>query len=404
VSRSSNTLLVAEWAWRAVARFRLHSPGPVLVLSAFIVLTGCTSQNPSASVSPRATAGVSSAAPVPPSPTSALSATTPVPAGAASAVPSATAAASSTTSATPAAATLTPSAVIDLPDTTSAIHIAADGDDVWIGVDGGVVHVDGQTNAQWRISAPDMQTGDGPLALFSDGLWIGSFSRNLIERLDPSTGQVELTGQAMQPKVFVVTGEDLWVGSHSDRGLFPVDRTTGELGTKIGTDQSWAYGRGALWEGDYLGAKITRFDPATGSPLATITVPDGTGCSVDASPPAGDLWAGCSVFQGNDGPDGATFVAIDPNTNTAGKTLSVPAYSAELVVDGKLWFIVPRNQPDGTIASSLVVIDPATGDTIASWDLGSLDADTPVSTSTALWIPDEQGHRVLKFDLATIRP
>jgi len=240
--------------------------------------------------------------------------------------------------------------------------------------------------------------------MFSDGLWIGAFSRNLIERLDPATGKVELTGQAMQPKRFVVSGEDLWVGSHSDPGLFPVDRTTGELGTKIGTDQSWTYGRGALWEGDALAATVTRFDPATGSPLATITVPNGTGCEVDASPPAGDVWASCSVFQLGSGPEGPKVVAIDPSTNKAGKTLSIPAYSTEFIVDGKLCFIVPRDQTDGTIGSSLVVIDPATGDTIASWDLGSLDADRAVTTSTALWIPDEQGHRVLKFDLASIRP
>jgi hypothetical protein len=313
-------------------------------------------------------------------------------------------------SATPApsfAAPVAPAAVIDLPDSSSAIPIVADGEGIWIGVDGAIVHVDGQTNAQTRLTAPDMHSGDGPLALAPDGLWIGSFSRNLIERLDPSSGRVELKASAPEPVRFIVMGDGIWVGSHADRGLYPVDRTAGTLGTKIGQWTEWATGQGTLWTGDAIDSsqdKVTRFDPATGTPLATITVPKGSGCGFLGRSFIGDVWAGCSVSQGEAGPDGATVVAIDPETNRVKNVVTVPAYGSGLVVDDALWFIVPRQQDDGTIASSLVVVDPATAQTTAVRELGPLDADLPVITSTALWIPDEQGHRVLKFDLADLRP
>jgi hypothetical protein len=315
-------------------------------------------------------------------------------------------AASPAAPALPSPALLAPSAVIDLPDATSAIPVVTDGEDVWIGVDGAIIHVDGQTDAQTRITAPDMKTGDGPLALAPDGLWMGSTSRSLLERLDPTTGSVELKAPVPEPIGLLFMGDDMWVISHADFGLYVVDRTTGTLGSKIGQAGMWT-GQGTWWRGDSGVAsqpKVTRLDLTTGTPLATITVPEGSGCVPLGGSDTGDVWLGCSVFQRETGPDGATVVAIDPDTNSVKHVLTVPGWSAGLVVDDALWFIVPREQADGKIASSLIVVDPASGQTTAAWDLGPVDADIPVVTSSALWVPDEQGHRVLKFDRADLRP
>ena len=132
-----------------------------------------------------------------------------------------------------------------------------------------------------------------------------------------------------------------------------------------------------------------RVDPVTGAPLATIAVPGGSGCPFGESA-TGDIWSGCSVFQGGDGPGGATVVEIDPNTKTVKSVLTVPGFSAVLVVDDALWFIVPHQQDDGTIDSSLVAVDAATGHTTAVRDLGPLDADVPVVTSTVKpWLAPE---------------
>ena len=109
--------------------------------------------------------------------------------------------------------------------------------------------LDGRTDAQTRITAPDMHTGDGPLALAPDGLWMGSMSRSLIERLDPSTGSVELKAPAPAPVGFLFMGDDMWVISHQDFGIYPVDRTTGTLGTKIGQAGMWP-GQGTWWRVD----------------------------------------------------------------------------------------------------------------------------------------------------------
>ncbi len=352
------------------------------MLGAATLVIGCTSLSPSPATSALPTA------------ISALASATPVATSVAASAPP------TPTSVLPSAAPLAPSAVIDLPDASSAIPVVADGKGVWIGVDGAILHVNGQTDARTRITVPDMHTGNGHIAVAADGLWLASDSQSLIERVDPTTGSVELKASVQGPRDFIVVGKDMYVGLKAG-GFYPVDRATGTLGAKI--PAGWATSKGAFWGGSSDGTQVMRVDPATGAPLATIAVPGGSGCPFGESA-TGDIWSGCSVFQGADGPGGATVVEIDPNTKTVKSSLNVPGFSAVLVGDDALWFILPHQQDDGTIDSSLVAVDAATGHTTAVWDLGPLDADIPVMTSTAIWIPDEQGHRVLKFDLADLRP
>ena len=62
----------------------------------------------------------------------------------------------------PAARALAPTAVIDLAGKVkNTIPLTTDGTDVWVGVDGAVIHIDGQTNATQQIDVPDMSTGNG---------------------------------------------------------------------------------------------------------------------------------------------------------------------------------------------------------------------------------------------------
>jgi len=302
----------------------------------------------------------------------------------------------------PSSQPLAPTAVIELPDTSDAIPISGDGDDVWIGVDGAIVHVDGRTNARRRLTVPDMRTGNGSLAMFAGKLWIADWAGNEIERLDPTTGRLELTANAPGPVGFFVLRDRLWVGSERDKTMYPVDPRTGKLGPKVGSSVGATIGLGQFWQGAAGGDTVTRLDPATGSVVGSVTVPAGSGCGVGGAFPD-NVWAGCGKFPGMENPAGEVVVRIDPATNTVVATARLPIYGGIIVADGVPWFFMPRKTA-GATESSLVSADPATGALTKAWDLGPLDLDGVVVTSSALWVSDEGGRRVLRYDLATLRP
>jgi hypothetical protein len=303
----------------------------------------------------------------------------------------------------PAARPLAPTAVIEL-GTSDSIPISSDGVDVWIGVTGAVIHVDGQTNAQTRVEVADMAQGNGALLIVPDGLWITDFRGSRVERVNPATGAVELQTSVPNPLGFLLMDDNLWVTSQGDEGVYPVDRTTGALGQKIGSTYQVTLGVGEFWEGQpgMLAADtLTRLDPSTGNTTGTITVPAGSACAIEGSFPD-NVWAGCTVFARAHSP--MTVVRIDPATNAVKAQVTLPEYAGlAAVVDGVPWFFVVRREA-GQDHTTLVAADPATGALVAALDLGALSPNLPVLTSRALWIPDEQGKRVLRYDLATLRP
>jgi streptogramin lyase len=309
----------------------------------------------------------------------------------------------------PTARQLAPTAVIDLAGTVNdTIPLTTDGTDVWIGVDGAVIHVDGVTNAKTRLEVPAMRTGNGNIAITPEGLWIEDYAGSRIERLNPTTGTVELQADADTPAFIAFVDNQLWIGTNSaTTGAYQVDRQTGALGPRIGATEFFAVGLGNVWtgewdrvEGEHLNSDlITRIDSATGVSIGTLTVPPGTGCAVGGSFPD-NIWASCPT-DFNKCPANRTAVRIDPSTNevvTTAKICGTPA----VVIDGMPWFLVHRSE-DGDNANSLVSVDPATGQLLAQFDLGKIDPDVTVLTDTAVWMSDEQGDRVVRYDLTGLR-
>lgn len=355
---------------------RLVTPVSVVVYVGF--LTGCASSSPSTG---RTASGVSGGSSHP-----------------SSSLPSA-----APNKVLPTAEPIVPVSTISLPAPSGAIAMTTDGKDVWIGVNGAILRVDGATGATTRLPAPAMHTDDGSLALASDGLWLAHHNGNVIQRLDPKTGKVELTASAPGPVGFHIIGDRLWVGSESDSVIYPVDRTTGALGRKIASTFQVTAGSGSIWEGEPDAANpstITRLDPSTGKTTAMIAVPPVSGCGVGGLFPDG-VWASCSAFKTG---EGTTQVArIDPSTNTVAAVATLPALSSVTVANGVPWFLVPNNA-NGSVTAQIIAVDPATGNAIAVHDLGPMDADLPLVTATALWIPDEQGSRVLRYGLSSLNP
>jgi hypothetical protein len=301
----------------------------------------------------------------------------------------------------PTAQALAPTAVIDLAGMVrDTIPLTTDGTDVWVGVDGAVIHIDGQTNATKRIDVPDMSTGNGEMVMASDGLWIEDYAGGRFLRINPLTGAVEVTGTAPLPRTIFFVDDQLWIGTKGGApGAHLVDRATGALGPRIGTTNDFAVGLGDLWMGGPSQAAITRYDASTGASTGTIDVPPGTGCYVGGAFPD-NVWAACPADFGTC-PANSTAVRIDPVTN--GVVTTARICSLPVVIDGTPWFLAGRM--DGTdIANSLVSVDPATGRLLAQFDLGKIDYDRIVLTDKALWLSDEQGDRIVRYDLTSLRP
>jgi streptogramin lyase len=52
-----------------------------------------------------------------------------------------------------------------------------------------------------------MTTGSATMAIAADGLWLADHDDGVIQRLDPSTGEVELTASAPAPAGFSFLGD-----------------------------------------------------------------------------------------------------------------------------------------------------------------------------------------------------
>lgn len=305
----------------------------------------------------------------------------------------------------PVARALAPTAVIDLAGKVkNTIPLTTDGTDVWVGVDGAVIHIDGQTNATRQIDVPDMSTGNGEMVIASDGLWIEDYSGGRFLRIDPVTGAVEVTGPAtVSPRTIFFVDDQLWIGTRgAASGAYLVDRATGALGPRIGTTNDFAIGLGDIWMGGQPQAAnaITRYDASTGASTGTIDVPPGTGCVVGGSFPD-NVWATCGADFGTC-PANSVAVRIDPATNRVVTTARICG-TPVAVIDGTPWFLAGR-MDGAAIANSLVSVDPATSRLLAQFDLGKIDPDRIVLTDKALWISDEQGDRVVRYDLTSLRP
>lgn len=308
----------------------------------------------------------------------------------------------------PAARQLTPSAVIDLAgQVRDTIPLTTDATDLWVGVDGAVIHIDGRTNAVRRIDVPTMSTGNGEIEFASDGLWIEDYAGDRVRRIDPVSGNVTFTATVSRPRTIHFVDDQLWIGTNQLPGAYLLDRATGQLGPRIGTTNVFAVGLGSLWIGEWEGVEgdhqaadlITRYDASTGSPTGTISVPPGSGCAVAGSFPD-NIWAGCPAAFGTS-PANSIAVRLDPATNTVVTTARISGLPVA-VIDGTPWFLAGRTEGE-ELAQSLVSVDPATGRLLAQLDLGKLDPDIIVSTDSAIWMSDEQGDRVVRYDLTALR-
>ena len=286
--------------------------------------------------------------------------------------------------------------VIDVPGATSTIAVTTDGTTVWAATNGAVLRIDAATGVMTTLPAP-AESGDTTLAIAADGLWMTRWAGNHLYRLDPATGEVLLAVELAKAVRIAFVGDDLWVGSEATSAMSLVDRQTGAVGRAVNAGAYGTAGLGDLWFN--TSGAVQRVDPASGAVKATMTVQDETNCSITGAFPD-DVWVSCF------GRDVVvrTATRLDPQANAVAATATLPPShgGSFAILDGEAWFVGTFKDASGSAFGGLLRVDAATGAIEQSFSIGPGDLNVPVVAGSAIWVPDEAGHRILRMAAADL--
>ena len=133
-----------------------------------------------------------------------------------------------------------------------------------------------------------------------DGRHLYQIAEARIDKIDPGTGEVVASipapGSGSDSGLAWAEGS-LWVGQYRDRRIHQVDPRTGAIlrtieSNRFVTGVSWV--EGELWHGTWEGddSDIRRIDPASGTVLERVEMPQGVGVSGMESDGAGLFYCG----------------------------------------------------------------------------------------------------------------
>lgn len=291
--------------------------------------------------------------------------------------------------------TIEPTA-IDVPGSTDVIWLTTDGTTIWASTSGAILRIDVASNAVTSLSAPS-ESGDTTLAIADDGLWMTRWGGGHVYRLDPETGDVQLSVELASAVRMAFVGEDLWVGRESTREMLLVDRKSGAIGRSLPAGAYGVAGLGDLWF--TTGGSVKRIDPASGSVKASIEVQDEGNCEVSGTFPA-TAWVSCF---GREVVERAA-TRLDPQGNLAATVATLPPChgGSVAIVDGQTWFVGTFEDTARKPFGALLRLNPDTGAIEQFVSIGPADPNGPVVAGGALWIPDQEGHRILRVDIADL--
>lgn len=341
--------------------------------SIILIAAGCTSTTPTPGAPSTAASGAPRAA-------------TPTAAPAASAVATA-----------PPFEQIEPGVEIAVPATTGVIASATDGATLWaVGGSGLLFRIDTATNTVERLTAP-VEPDDTGLAIADDGLWVARWAGGHLYRVDPRTGEIELSVDMPSAVAMAFIDGRLWVGQESLGTMVEVDRKTGERGRLVTQGAYGVAGLGDLWFGGRT-SRIRRVDPATDSVVATIDAPGESNCGIGGAFP-GNVWTACFGMNVQE----RSITRIDPITNTVAVVAKVPRShgGGVAIIEGQPWFIGTFEDASGPFAG-LLRLNGDTGAIERFLSIRGADPDGALVAGGALWIPDELGRRILRVGLANL--
>ena len=288
--------------------------------------------------------------------------------------------------------------VIDLPVSSDVIWLTTDGQTVWAAIDDAVLRIDAATNAVTTLEAPS-RTGDTTIEIADDGLWMTRWAGSRVYRLDPTTGEVELSIKVGSAVRMAFVGGDLWVGREATTDMVAIDRVSGAIGRSLPIGAYASAGLGDLWS--VIGGTVKRIDPASGSVKATIPIGNEGNCSMSGTFPD-DAWTSCF------GRDVVTRVAtlLDPARNEVAATVTLPpCHGGSLVIfDGQTWFVGTFADAAGAVFGGLLRLNAARTAVEQFVSIGPADPNGAVVAGGAIWVPDQEGHRIFRLtpgDLAS---
>jgi len=164
-----------------------------------------------------------------------------------------------------------------------SVHgLTFDGQQVWFASGDRLNALDPATGSITRAIAVPAHAGTA-----FDGEHLFQLAEDRIQKIDPSTGHVLSTipapGGGGDSGLAWAEGT-LWVGQYRDRKIHQVDPQTGAI---LRTIQSNRFVTGVSWLGDELWhgtwendeSTLRRIDPATGTVLEQLDLPEGSGLS-----------------------------------------------------------------------------------------------------------------------------
>ena len=164
-----------------------------------------------------------------------------------------------------------------------SVHgLTFDGQHVWFASGDRLNALDPATGSITRAIAVPAHAGTA-----FDGEHLFQLAEDRIQKIDPSTGHVLSTipapGGGGDSGLAWAEGT-LWVGQYRDRKIHQVDPQTGAI---LRTIQSNRFVTGVSWLGDELWhgtwendeSALRRIDPATGTVLEQLDLPEGSGLS-----------------------------------------------------------------------------------------------------------------------------
>ncbi len=222
-------------------------------------------------------------------------------------------------------------------------------------------------HAVWTSSGPyriDPRTNSaaGPftrgvwqnLALAEGSLWVTDFDRDVVRRLDPSTGRLRAVVRlppGSSPAGLAGAAGAVWVAAEHGGTLLRIDTATNRVAgtlvlTRLGTGgpRNVAAGLGSVWVDAPSANAVFRIDPRTRRIEAIVRFPAGMSpCgSIAIAPKA--VWVG-GCFQGS------AVGRIDPARNRVVAVLEVAGETAQLrTVGNSVWFVASANPDLGPIS------------------------------------------------------
>jgi hypothetical protein len=213
------------------------------------------------------------------------------------------------------------------------------------------------------------------LALAGKAAWVACKEQSRLVRLSLPSGRRTGGARLDAPVTAVAVGLGSVWALDVNSTLYRLDGRTGRVRRRIRLDAIAAYniwiGGSAVWVADDQGASVLRVAPSTNEVVAHVRVGDG---------PADMVFAGTQAWVVTHRDNTIFRIDLAKNSATRLATLGGGNVAVErLALLGRSLWATGRGAP-------LLEIDPATGATRRSLDIGGTGIDV-IATGGALWVP-----------------